>query len=68
VSGDEGLVVDEVVAIRETEKALLIQWGKEEHWIPKSVIHDDSEVFDADENSTGTLIVKMWYADKMGWS
>ncbi len=35
-------------------------------WIPKSVIHDDSEVFDDDENSEGEVVVKTWWAESEG--
>ncbi len=36
------------------------------HWIPISVIHDDSEVYDADKNSEGEVIVQGWWAAKEG--
>lgn len=52
--------------ITATEKALLVDIEGEEKWIPKSVIHDDSEVFDDDENSTGMLVIKEWWAEKVG--
>ena len=44
-----------------TEKALLV-----EIWVPKSVIHDDSEVFDDDENAEGMLVLEDWWAEKSG--
>lgn len=56
----------DVTAKRVTDMALLVEIDGEEVWIPKSVIHDDSEVFDDSENSTGTLIVKKWWAEKEG--
>lgn len=34
-------------------------------WIPKSVIHDDSEVFDLGHE--GDVIVQHWYAEKKGF-
>lgn len=34
--------------------------------IPKSQIDDDSEVYDADKNSTGKLIIPMWLAEDRG--
>lgn len=37
----------------------------EEHWIPKSQVHDDSEVFATD--GEGKLIVSAWFASKEGW-
>ncbi len=35
------------------------------HWIPKSVIHDDSEVYD-ESTETGELVVFNWFAEKEG--
>lgn len=35
-------------------------------WVPKSVVHDDSEVFDAAQNSSGKLVVAGWFALKEG--
>jgi len=50
---------------RDTGKALLVDYEDLgfEGWVPHSVIHDDSEVFDADQNSEGDLIVKQWWAE-----
>ena len=41
--------------------------GFKEIWIPRSVIHDDSEIFDAMNNATGVLVVKRWFARREGW-
>lgn len=51
-----------------TGKALLINIENEERWVPISVIHDNSEVFDNEDNSEGTLVVKAWWAEKEGLS
>ncbi len=55
-----------VVCKKATEKALLCVIEGEEHWIPQSQIEDDSEVFDDDRNSTGTLVVTEWIAKQKG--
>lgn len=56
----------EGVALRETEKAILFkQEDGEEYWVPKSQIHDDSEVWK--EGDEGILIVTEWFARKMEW-
>ena len=55
-----------VRVIRETGAALLCVIEEEEIWIPKSQIHDDSEVFDSDENSDGRLVVSEWIAVQKG--
>jgi hypothetical protein len=61
--------IDDAVAIKETDSAILVEADlfDEEQWIPKSQIHDDSEVFDAGDNSDGTLVVKEWFARKKEW-
>lgn len=56
----------DVKCLRETDAALLCVIDGEEHWIPKSQVDDDSEVFDSDENSEGTLIVTEWIAIEKG--
>lgn len=50
--------------IAETPQALLVIIDGEKHWVPKSVISDDSAVQGRDD--TGTLIVKTWFAEKVG--
>ena len=52
--------------IQETPRAILVQLATgDEHWIPKSVIDDESEVFDSDHQE-GDLIVAAWFAEKEG--
>ena len=48
-------------------KAFKVRGSKgHEFWIPRSVIHDDSEVFEASgSNSHGKLVVKRWFIEKM---
>jgi len=41
--------------------------GARKVWVPRSVIHDDSEVFDALNNGSGDLAVVEWFARKEGW-
>jgi len=54
-----------VECIRETDRALLVRLEDgDEHWIPKSVIHDDSEVYEL--GGEGTLVVQGWFARKEG--
>lgn len=62
---DVGVNVGECKAKRFTEKAILIVVvdTKEEVWVPRSQIHDDSEVFDED-NREGNLVVSSWFAAK----
>jgi len=61
--GDDAHTMGEGKVTRETEKAILVAIaGAGEKWIPKSVVHDDSEVWKKDD--VGKLIVKMWWAEK----
>lgn len=60
----EKFQVQDVKALRETEKALLVEIEGEEFWLPKSQIDDDSEVYK--EDTEGTLVIPMWLAEKMG--
>lgn len=52
--------------IRESDSglALLIEIEGKEVWVPKSVIHDDSEVYDEDHE--GELVLKEWWAEEKG--
>lgn len=54
--------------IHETAMAVLVAVdrgkGDEKFWVPKSVLHDDSEVCTAGD--IGTLVVAGWFAEKEG--
>ena len=52
--------------VRETDGALLVQAEGIEVWVPKSQIHDDSEVFDGEDNSEGLLVIPEWLAEAKG--
>lgn len=54
----------DVVCKRQTPKAILVVIKGAEHWIPQSQIDDDSEVYK--DGDTGTLIIKSWFAEKLG--
>jgi hypothetical protein len=61
---DKNVILKGVKVLKETEKALLVESKEtgEEHWMPKSQIHDDSDVFqDEDE---GDMIVSKWLANE----
>lgn len=57
---------DDVSVENETAKALLVRIESKSYWLPKSAIHDDSEVFDGLDNSEGKLVVQQWWAEKEG--
>lgn len=60
--------------VRTTDKAILVsvdelidsEW-EGEIWVPKSVVHDDSEVYSGSTES-GDLIVKTWWAEDKGYA
>ncbi len=54
----------DVEVLAESDKAVLCDVEGEEVWIPKSQIHDDSEVYAAD--TSGRLVVTEWIARQKG--
>lgn len=65
---DDAYSLGQGKVLRETDKAILFENTDDKQlWVPKSVIHDDSEVWaDADDKREGELIVKQWWAEKNG--
>ena len=59
--------IEEATVVAESEKAICVSASDldEETWIPKSQIHDDSEVWK--NGQEGDLIVTDWWARKQGW-
>lgn len=53
-----------VVCKKETDAAIFVTIDGEDVWIPKSQIHDDSEVYAEDHE--GTLVVSSWIAQQRG--
>ena len=64
MSNNEVCEFADVLAIRETEKALLVNVENEEVWIPKSQIEESSEV--AEVGDCGVLEIPQWLAEKAG--
>lgn len=62
----EVVEIDHVRCYKETDKAILVEIDDsgEEKWIPKSVISDDSEVYE--RGTEGTLVVHEWFAEREG--
>ena len=54
---------DDVLIIAETEKAICCE-GIVDYpvWIPKSQVHDDSEIWRKDDE--GTLTITRWWAEE----
>jgi hypothetical protein len=62
------VVLKDVTAMFETEKAIKVLYDGDELWVPKSQIDDDSEVFQLHDRDgsqqTGKLVISKWFADK----
>lgn len=56
--------IENVVALRATEKALLCEVDGKQVWIPQKLIHDDSEVWKPGDE--GELVIPMWLAEEKG--
>lgn len=56
----------DVIALGATDKAIKVESDDlGEVWVPRSVIHDDSEIYEGDHE--GELVVEGWFAEKEGW-
>jgi len=72
VDSDSGTaVIDRAECIAETGIAMRVRFMAASKairtmWIPKSVVHDDSEVFDSREHARGKLVLQAWWADQEG--
>ena len=58
----EPVTIKGVTSIGESGHAVLCLVDGREIWIPKSQIHDDSEVFADDQ--TGKLVISAWLAER----
>lgn len=65
---DDTFSVEDVVIERETHLAVLVRIDGDDDpvWVPKSVIHDNSEIWKAGQEP-GTLVVHAWWAHRQGW-
>lgn len=64
---DKPVNLGRVQVVRATSKALFVHIDEDDNevWIPKSVIHDDSEVWQED-SEPGEMVVAAWFARKEG--
>ena len=56
--------LEDVAVEAETDLALLCTIDDKKRWIPKSVVHEDSEV--SGDGDTGTIVIMRWFAEKEG--
>jgi hypothetical protein len=68
MSDQEPCSLGEGRVVRSTPLALLVELDSGgEQWVPRSVIHENSELYTAEgENSEGELVVMQWWAEKEG--
>jgi hypothetical protein len=59
-AGDDETTLPDVKCIGETDAAILCVVVGDEHWIPKSLVSDDSEVWQ--RGQSGKLVIKAWFA------
>lgn len=66
MSGNDPHSLGEGTTMVERDKAICVYLddAEEDQWIPKSVIHEDSEVWKGGQS--GEVVVKQWWADKEG--
>ena len=62
-SRDECVEID-AECIRQTPEAILVVVDGDQYWIPQSLIHVDSEVYELD--GRGSLIIPEWFAIQRG--
>lgn len=60
----ETITLEEVASLHATADAVLCLIGSRQVWVPQSVIHEDSEVFDAGQ--IGKLVIFTWWATREG--
>lgn len=66
VTGEEVIEVIRDTKAYKKPGALLVKTSSgKEMWVPHSVIHEDSEVYEM--GTSGKLIVFEWFANKEGW-
>ena len=61
---DDPEYLDDCLAIRDTDKGLLVRYEGEEVWLPKSKILEDSEVTEVGDE--GILAIPRWLAEEKG--
>jgi len=65
---DDDLWNGDCFVVKHRVNAMLVNHDNEEHWIPYSQIHDDSELYESTPiNEDGNLVIPYWLAKKAGW-
>jgi hypothetical protein len=64
ISREKCVEYEDITCDKDTDAAILVEIEGEEYWIPKSQIHDDSEVYQ--EGTSGQLVISQWIAEQKG--
>lgn len=60
----EEVEIEDCKVLKETDSAILVLIDGVKHWIPKSQVSDDSEIWA--EGDEGTLTITEWIATEKG--
>lgn len=52
---------------KDGKKSVLFDVEGEEMWVPEKCIHDNSDVWCDSEDDSGTLVVRLWWAQQKGY-
>ena len=63
-AGANEVQLEDVLVLRKTDKAILVEVDTAQIWIPKSQISENSEVWK--DGQTGALIIPEWLATAKG--
>lgn len=66
MSPDEYEEIHEATCVAETAKAIRVDLGDRQLWVPKSQLGEENEVDGV--GVVGTLVVRRWFAEKEGIS
>lgn len=64
-AGDLPVSMGQAKVTKETPKAILVEIGSKEIWVPQKAVHDDSEIWK--QGDKGKLVVCAWFARARGW-
>lgn len=71
---DEGVSLGRVRLVAQSKDAIKVtplddnEELDEDIWVPKSQVHDDSDVHEDMNGDVGELIITTWWADKKGFT
>jgi hypothetical protein len=51
-----------VIVKAATEKAILVETGEGQHWVPRSLLKDGTDV--SERGDEGVIVVPGWFAEK----